>query len=131
MFEVKSGTLMATFTMPGPLQSLCFSENGTWLGASSQGQTSVSIWDLRKSAQTKTLETGGRVDCLAWDWTGQFLVTGGPAGLTVQKYSKAEKEWSEPLRVAVPAVGVEWGSKAKSLVTVNGEGVITVVGGNP
>lgn len=128
VFDVKSGSNAANFAMTGPLQSLYFSENGTWLAAVSKGQSSVAIWDLRKAAQVKSLETGGRVDSLAWDWTGQYLVTGGPAGCTVQRYSKAEKEWTEPLRAAVPAVAVQWGEKASSLVTVNEEGRITVVG---
>jgi pre-mRNA-processing factor 19 len=45
----------------------------------------------------------------------------------VQQYSKATKEWSEPLKMAVPATGVAWAKDAKGLVTVNAEGVVTLL----
>ncbi len=97
------------------------------LAAVVTGSSNVSIWDLRKSAQLKVLETGGRVACIRWDYTGQFLATAGPSGITVQQYSKSAKEWSEPLRSAEPAVAVDWGSQAQSLVSLN-EGALTILG---
>lgn len=87
----------------------------------------MSIWDLRKSAQLKVLETGGPVVSLQWDYTGQFLATAGSSGITVQQYSKSSKEWSEPLRSAEPAVAVGWGLHAHSLVVAN-EGSLIVLG---
>lgn len=127
MFDVKSGSNAANFECGGPIQALSFSENGIWLAVVVQGLTSVTIWDLRKAAQTKTLEIGSRVDSIRWDYTGQFLMAAGPSGLAVQQYSKASKEWSEPLRSATPAIAAEWGSRAQSLVTLNREGVLTVL----
>lgn len=73
------------------------------------------------------LETGSKIECLSWDYTGQFLLTGGPNGVTVQKYTKASKEWSEPLRAAVPAVGVAWGRDAQSILALNAEGQVSVL----
>ena len=121
---------MAEFDCSAPLQALSFSENGTWLSAVTQGASTVSVWDLRKSpaeALLKTLNSGGKVDTIGWDYTGQFLAAAGPGGLTVHQYSKASKEWSDPLQIAVPATAVQWGKAAKSLLTVNDEGIITVL----
>lgn len=128
VFDVKSGSNAANFESSGPIQALSFSENGTWLAVVVKGQTSVTIWDLRKAAPTKVLEIGSQVECIRWDYTGQFLVAAGRSGLAVQQYSKAAKEWSEPSRSAVPAVGVEWGPRAQSLVSVSADGVLTVLG---
>ena len=129
VFDVKSGVNAANFDASGHIQALTFSENGTWLAAVVKGQTSVSIWDLRKAAQIKELEIGSQIEKVRWDYTGQFLVAAGPSGLAVQQYSKASKEWSELLRSAVPAVAVEWGPNAQSLISLNAEGVVTVLGG--
>ena len=130
VFDIKTGTNAANFNSSGPLKALFFSENGTWLAAVSEGSSSVSIWDLRKSAEIKVLEIGNRVDSICWDYTGQFLLTGGPNGVTVQQYSKSSKEWSEPLRSAVPSVAVEWGNSAQSIVALNGEGAVAVLAAN-
>ena len=123
MFDVISGANAANFDGSGPLQTLSFSENGTWLAAVARGSTSVSIWDLRKSAEIKVVETGGQITTALWDYTGQFLATVGPSGITVQQYSKSAKEWSEPLKSAEPAIGVAWGLTAKSLVSLNETGL--------
>lgn len=128
LYEMKSGANAANFDATGPLKAVEFSENGIWVAAAVKGSTSVSIWDLRKASQIKVLETGGQVTSVRWDYTGQYLATAGPTGVAVQQYSKSSKEWSEPLRSAVPAVSVDWGSSAQSLVSLDGEGAITVLG---
>lgn len=127
VFDVKSGTNAANFDEFGPIQALAFSENGTWLAAAVKGSTSVNIWDLRKSSSIKTLDTGGHVTSVRWDYTGQFLATAGPTGLAVHQYSKASKAWSEPLRSANSAVDVDWGLKAHQLISLSEEGVVTVL----
>lgn len=131
IFDVKMGTSAANFSAGGPVKALFFSENGTWLASVTENSSTVSIWDLRKSVEIKVLETGNRVDSISWDYTGQFLLTGGPNGVTVQKYSKASKKWSEPLRSAVPAVAVEWRKSAQGIVALNGDGALTVVEAKP
>ncbi|KEY72425.1 hypothetical protein S7711_01091 [Stachybotrys chartarum IBT 7711] len=121
----------AVFTLGAPVQALAFSENGFWLAATAKGQTSVTVFDLRKegdAAAVKVLETGGAVQSLAWDYTGQFLATGGASGLTVQQYTKASKKWSEPFRNSTAAVAVRWGPSGKKLVAANSEGVVSVFG---
>ena len=125
---MKSGSLAATFDLGAPVKALVFSENGIWLAALTEGSSSVSIWDLRKSGEIKSLEMGGKVDTISWDYTGQFLAGGGPGGITVQQYSKAEKAWSIPLQVAVPATAIAWGSAAQSLLAINSDGVLTALG---
>lgn len=127
IFDIKSGAPAANFTMSGPVKCLFFSENGTFMAAVAEKSTVVSVWDLRSSKETKALDTGSRVDSISWDYTGQFLLTGGPSGVTVQQYAKSSKEWSAPLRRAVPAVAVQWGPSAQSIVALNTEGGITVL----
>lgn len=127
IFEVRSSVAAANYAMSGPVKCLFFSENGTFLAAVVENSTSISIWDLRHSSEIKVLDTGNKIDTISWDYTGQFLLTGGPSGLTVQQYSKSSKQWSEPFRSAVPAVSVAWGAAAQSIVAANADGVVTVL----
>lgn len=127
LFDVKTGANAAEFRESGPVQALSFSENGTWLAATVKGSSSISIWDLRKAAQIKILDTGGLVAGIRWDYTGQFLASAGPSGLTVKHYSKSTKEWTEPLRSALPGVAVGWGRNARSLVSVSEDGAVVVL----
>ncbi|KAL4816872.1 WD40-repeat-containing domain protein [Aspergillus spinulosporus] len=127
IYDIKTGALAATYDLSGAVKRVFFSENGTYLAAVTENSTMVSIWDLRSSKEIKVLETGSQVESIHWDYTGQFLLTGGPSGLTVQQYSKASKAWTEPLRSAVPAVAVAWGSAAQSIVALNTDGGITLL----
>lgn len=132
LFHVKTGELAASFEAEGPIESIVFSENGFWFAASTKDSTSIIIFDLRKegkAAQAKVLDIGGKVESIKWDYSGQFLATGGPSGITVQQYTKSSKAWSEPLKSAVPAAAVEWGAQAHTLVAVSTEGVLSVLGG--
>ena len=128
VFDVKLGTEAAAFDLGAPVKALVFSENGIWLAAVTDDSSTVSIWDLRKFTEIKTLEMGGKVDTISWDYTGQFLAGGGPGGITVQQYSKSEKAWSIPLQVAVPATAIAWGKDAQNLLAINQEGVLTALG---
>ena len=128
---MKTGESAANFELGGRVQDLAFSENGIWFAAVAKDSNSVVIFDLRKegkAAEAKVLEIGGQVDSIRWDYTGQFLAASGPRGLTISQYAKSTKSWSDVISTAVPAVAVEWGSEAKSLVTVNSEGIVTVLG---
>ncbi|KAJ5894252.1 hypothetical protein N7495_005943 [Penicillium taxi] len=130
IFSTESGESAATFAMSAPVKSLFFSENGTLLAAVAAESTSVSIWDLRTSKESKVLDTGSLVTSIFWDYTGQFLLTGGSGGITVQQYSKSSKSWSESLRSSVTAVAVAFGSSAQSIVALNDEGAVTVLAGD-
>ncbi|KAI9813563.1 MAG: hypothetical protein M1826_002476 [Phylliscum demangeonii] len=127
IFDVKTGVKAATFDASGALTTIAFSENGTWLATASDGPTTITIWNLRTAAELCTLEMSSVVACLRWDYTGQFLAAAGSHGVTVHAYSKASKEWSQPLQVAVPALAVEWGARASSLITRGGDGTVTVL----
>ncbi|KAL4920565.1 WD40-repeat-containing domain protein [Aspergillus aurantiobrunneus] len=129
IYDIKTGSLAANYELAGPVKHVFFSENGTFLAAVTERSTMVSIWDLRSSKEVKVLETGSQIESIHWDYTGQFLLTGGPSGLTVHQYSKASKAWTEPLRSAVPAVAVAWGSAAQSIVALNTGGGITILTG--
>ncbi|KAI1465188.1 Prp19-domain-containing protein [Daldinia caldariorum] len=130
LFMTKTGEEAASFNLGAPVQAITFSENGFWFAATAKGQTTVTIFDLRKegdAAQAKVLDIGSAVQSLAWDYSQQFLATAGPAGVTVQQYNKSSKSWSEPLRAAVSAVSVKWSTNASKLVAVNGDGVISIL----
>lgn len=126
-----TGEEAAAFPLGAPIQAVVFSENGFWFAATAKGQTTVTVFDLRKqgdAAQAKVLDIGSTVQHLAWDYSQQFLATAGQAGVTVQQYNKGSKSWSEPLRAAVNnAVDVAWGPCAGKLLVVNSEGVISVL----
>ncbi|CAK7205364.1 hypothetical protein SEUCBS139899_008134 [Sporothrix eucalyptigena] len=131
VYMTKTGELATSFALGAPVQALAFSENGYWIAATAKGQTTVTIFDLRKegdAATAKVLDTGSAVAALAWDYSGQFLATAGPAGLTVQHYAKGPKTWSQTLSSATPAVAVQWGAHAKQLLSVNADGVVSVAG---
>ncbi|KAM3540164.1 hypothetical protein ARSEF1564_006907 [Beauveria bassiana] len=131
LYMTKTLEQAAVFKLGAPVQALTFSENGFWLAATAKGQNTVTVFDLRKegdAATAKVLETGGAVQSLAWDYTGQYLATAGPSGLTIQQYAKGNKKWAEPFRNATGAIAVRWGESGKTLVAVNGDGVISVVG---
>ncbi|KAH9886170.1 Prp19-domain-containing protein [Xylariomycetidae sp. FL2044] len=131
LFMTKTGEEAASFPLGAPVQAISFSENGFYFAATAKGQTTVTIFDLRKegeAAKAKVLDIGNAVQRLAWDYSQQFLATAGPAGVTVQQYSKSSKSWSEPLSVAVSAVDIKWGANAGRLLAVNGDGVVSVLG---
>ena len=126
---MKSGDNLATFDAQGPLSNISFSENGTWLAVAVKGSGAVQIWDLRKSSLITSLEIGGAVSNVRWDYTGQFLATAGASGVTVQQYQKSSKSWSEPLRKAMPCLDVSWGTRAKNLIVLTEQGSLQVLGG--
>ncbi|EXJ78853.1 pre-mRNA-processing factor 19 [Capronia coronata CBS 617.96] len=127
IYDVKSGTQAAVFELAGPVKCIYFSENGTWLAAVAEGSSLISIWDLRKAAEIKSIETGSRINSVSWDYTGQFLAAAGVDGVTVEQYSKASKEWSQILKKATPAKRVAWGQGAHSLLTLDERGVMTTL----
>ena len=127
VFDVKTGTKMANFDGSGPIQALAFSENGTWLASAVKGQTIISIWDLRKSAEIKVHDIGNVVTSITWDYTGQFLAAAGPGSVTVLHYAKSSKSWSEPFRKAVPASAVAWGAQAQSLLVLGIDGAVNIL----
>lgn len=131
LFHVKTGEIAASFDLGGPVQDLAFSENGTWFAGVMLASSNVVIFDIRKegaAAQVKVLEIGGQVDSIRWDYSGQFLAASGPGGLTISQYTKSSKSWSDVTSLAVPATAIEWGPQANSLITVNGDGAVTVLG---
>ncbi|KAI1749244.1 WD40-repeat-containing domain protein [Xylaria castorea] len=132
LFMTSTGEEAAVFSLGAPIQAIVFSENGFWFAATAKGQTTVTIFDLRKqgdAAQAKVLDIGSTVQRLAWDYSQQFLATAGQAGVTVQQYNKSSKSWSEQLRTAVSnAMDVVWGPNAGRLLVVNSEGVLSVLG---
>lgn len=129
IFDVKTGSSMAVLDTNGPIQSIAFSENGTWFAVAEKGSSSVAVWDLRKQAPIKMLDVGSSVDSIRWDYTGQFLATAGSGSVSVQQYTKATKSWSEPLRKAVPARAIAWGDHASTLVALTPEGGLSILGG--
>ena len=129
LFDVKTSEVAHTFqaATPSPISSLSFSENGTWLASAHEGSSTAIVWHLGKLNQFATLDAATAITGVTWDYTGQYLAACGPGGVVVNSYNKKAKSWSEPLRKAVNAVDVQWGSSAKSLVALTNEGAISVL----
>ncbi|KAI4166919.1 MAG: hypothetical protein LQ343_007622 [Gyalolechia ehrenbergii] len=127
VYDVKSLTNAANFESTGPITAISFSENGTWLATAAKGSTAVSIWDLRKATIVHTIDVTSPISAVQWEFSGQFLAIAGPSGLVVQQYSKTTKEWSEPLKTAVPSVTVAWGLDARTIFCLDAEGSITTL----
>ena len=130
-YHTKTSELAATFDYGHPVQAIAFSENGYWFAAVGKRTTGITIFDLRQegeASKVKIIEIGSSITDIDWDYTGQFLATAGPSGITVQQYTKSSKSWSEPLRSAIPAAAIEWRKEATSLVAVNVDGVVSVLG---
>jgi pre-mRNA-processing factor 19 len=129
-YMTATGEQATSFSLGAPVQRLVFSENGFWFAATAKGQTTVTIFDIRKegdAAKAKVLEVGGTVQDLAWDYSQQYLATAGPAGVTVQQYTKSSKKWTELVRKDFAATQVAWGRDAKQLVAVGQDGRIGVL----
>lgn len=129
-FMTATGEQATSFSLSAPVQSIVFSENGFWFAATAKGQTTVTIFDIRKegdAAKAKVLDIGGTVLDLAWDYSQQFLATAGPTGVTVQQYAKSSKKWTELARKDFPATQVAWGKDARQLIAVGQDGRIGVL----
>lgn len=129
IFNVSNSQEGGTIPLSSPVKALKFSENGIWIAIITEGSTAISIWDIRKipDGELKSLETGGVIESIDWDYTAQFLASAGEAGTAVQQYSKASKAWTEVLKVETAGTSVAWGKAAHSLVTTSEEGAVTVL----
>lgn len=130
LFHVKTCESAAAFNVQGPIHDLTFSENGIWFSAIAKGSNSVVIFDLRKdgkSAEAKVFQMEGPVNCIRWDYTGQYLVIAGSESIKIYKYTKSTKSWSDVITLNVAATAVAWGSEARSLITISYDGVVKVL----
>lgn len=127
IFDFASGSPAAQFDTEGPVDRLDFSENGVWLAVVTRGQTGVSIWDLRKAAVLKTIETRSPVLCIRFDYTGQYLAIGGPSGLAVHFYQKSAKKWTQLVETATAASDAVWGPECSSLAVRTLEGGLSLL----
>jgi len=63
-----------------------------------------------------------------WDYTGQYLAMAGADSLIVEYYDKGSKGWKELLRKAINTANAKWGANAETLVAINTEGSLFVLG---
>lgn len=130
LYDTVSRQHMATFSIGAPVQAIVFSENGYHLAVAGKGLSTVTIFDLRKdgdAARAKVFEHDGPVECLAWDFSAQFLAMGGASGVSVQQWTKSSKSWTEILKTAEPAAAVGWTRTATELVVSSHEGLLTIL----
>jgi pre-mRNA-processing factor 19 len=115
----------------GPVQALAFSENGYHLASSSEGESCVRLWDLRKLTNFHTIhlarDAGDRPilgSALAFDDSGQFLAVGTSNG-TVRIYRI--KSWEELVVLANhgdAVTSVCFGPDARTLYTSSMDGAV-------
>ena len=127
IYDVKTGTQAAIFEFGSSIKGLVFSENGIWIAVVAQDSSTLSIWDIRKQAEIKSLDVGGVVESVDWDYTGQFLVAGSDDGVVVNQYLKSSKSWNQTVKAAIPARSIAWGHAARSIVAVDAGGLVTVL----
>lgn len=130
LFHIKTCEHAATFALDGPIQDFSFSENGIWCSGVAKNSNHITTFDLRKegkAAEAKVLEIDGDADSIRWDYTGQYLAASGSKGIKVFKYIKSTKSWSDDITFEVPATAITWGPEAKSLITINLDGVIKIL----
>lgn len=130
LYDTISRQHMATFTIGAPIQAIVFSENGYHLAVAGKGLSTVTVFDLRKdgdAARAKVFEHDSPVDCIAWDFSSQYLAIGGSSGVSVQQWVKSSKSWNEILKTAVPAAALEWTKTARELIVSSREGLLTVL----
>jgi pre-mRNA-processing factor 19 len=124
VFDIKTGQLATAFETDGAVQSLSFSENGTWLASASKGSTNVQIWDLRKQASIKTLDFGAAVSQIQWDYSAQFLAIVGGGAISIQSYQKSNKSWTELLKRAIKSRKVAWDPLGQHLLVDSDKGIV-------
>jgi pre-mRNA-processing factor 19 len=127
IYDIKTGSAMVELETGGAVQALSFNENGTWFAVVQKGSSNVSVWDIRKQNVVKVLEAGSAVESCKWDYTGQYLAAAGTGSVSVHQYTKSSKSWSEPIRKAVPAKDLAWGTSAQSLVALTPEGALAIL----
>ncbi|TQS34914.1 hypothetical protein Golomagni_04683 [Golovinomyces magnicellulatus] len=130
LFHVKTCENAANFNLEGPVKDITFSENGIWFCAVAKESNRITVFDLRKegsAAEAKVLETEGHINCVRWDYSGQYLAAAGSEGIKVFKYTKSSKMWSDITTFDVKATSIAWGPKARSLITISSEGLIRVL----
>jgi pre-mRNA-processing factor 19 len=125
IFDIKTGQMATIIETEGPIQSLGFSENGTWLASASQGSTSVTIWHLAKTppAKLREIEFGAAVSDIAWDYTGQYLAIVGGGSIAVHSYQKSGKKWSELIQKAMQCRKVAWDPQGQHLLVDSEKGI--------
>lgn len=115
----------------GPVQAMAFSENGYYLASSSEGESCVRLWDLRKLTNFHTIHLTRGVDdrpilgsALAFDDSGQFLAVGTSNG-AVQIYRV--KSWEELVVLANhgdTVTSICFGPDARTLYTSSMDGAV-------
>jgi pre-mRNA-processing factor 19 len=129
IFSVENGELGSSFETDGPVLSLSFSENGTWLASASQGSTGVLIWDLRKAekpkeAIIKTIEFGSAISDVAWDYTAQYLAIAGGGAVAIESYQKSGRKWSELFKKAMKSRRAVWDPLGQHLLVDSEKGIL-------
>lgn len=118
---------------PGIVHSLHCSSNGYWVAETSNQDSKVRVWDLRKpdsvAHELAGSSVGGKV---RWDHAGQFLALGGNKGVEVWAYQKKEKSFEKVTQEALEKSGVQcfdWGLDGKTIACGGLEdGTICILG---
>jgi pre-mRNA-processing factor 19 len=115
----------------GPITCVAFSENGYYMASSSESESCVRLWDLRKLSNFHTIplssdqtDATNFVSIVVFDESGHYLAAGTSKG-SVHVYRV--KSWQELIRFtdhAQAVIGMNFGQHARTLYTLGRDGTV-------
>jgi len=149
VYDLREMKRVAELPQPGggPITALAFSENGYTM-ATGSGEGLLRLWDLRKVSPVRALlqarpaataaeaeaalaggAGGAGVSALAFDFSGQFLASGGADGSVVLWHAAQDyAPLLAPARSDGAVTGVAWARGGRTLYTTSMDRTLRVYG---
>jgi pre-mRNA-processing factor 19 len=149
VYDLREMKRVAELPQPGggPITALAFSENGYTM-ATGSGEGLLRLWDLRKVSPVRALlqarpaataaeaeaalaggAAGAGVSALAFDFSGQFLASGGADGSVVLWHAAQDyAPLLTPARSDGAVTGVAWARGGRTLYTTSMDRTLRVYG---
>lgn len=129
-FETSSGNELTKFgPHSSPVKTLQFGENGYWLVVTTNDDSDIFIWDLRKSELVQKIPLQTKVAAVSLDITSQLLVSSDGETLYVHIYVKSSKSWRCMSQTHVSSISnLVWLNELHQLLFSTSNGAILRLG---